>query len=189
MLDWFISLSVCTFMILPRSRRYPKWALANVTRRVSKTSPKIFRGVIHQRYQETSTTVPGSSIADHHQDVDSIQSTAVAWDSCPISSYTHAIRLMEFCYAPSSAGDGPRGGTSTWRQHIPVWSKWRQRIIITFPAPNAVLDIQNVWPTPFRGLARKFEYRTRLVVESPLYSLIIKMEGKQLFCHCFKKSI
>ena len=28
--------------------------------------------------------------------------------------------------------------------------------IITFPAPNAGLDMQNVWPTPFRGFTRKW---------------------------------
>ena len=145
--------------------------------------------VDYQWYWTTSTTTASSSSTEHHQDDDLLQSAKRAWDSCLTSSNTHPLWLREFCYAPSSAGDGPTGGTSTWRQHIPVWPKWRQRIIITFPAPNAVLDIQNVWPTPFRGLARKFEYRTRLVVESPLYSLIIKMEGKQLFCHCFKKSI
>ena len=158
MLDWFISLSVCTFMILPSSRRYPKWALANVTRRVSKTFPKIFRGVIHQRYQDTSMTVPGSSIADHHQDVDSIQSTAVAWDSCPISSYTHAIRLMEFCYAPSSASDNSMGGTPTWWECFFVNSWWLQHIIITIPAINADMDIQNVLSTPSWGHARKSNY-------------------------------
>ena len=149
---YFILLSVCTFWILSSSRRYSKCILLKATRRVSKTSPKIFWEVNHQVIPKTSTMFPGSSPAEHHQDVELLQNGTSAWDSCLISSFTHPIRLREFCYASSSTSDEATGVIPTRRQLIIVWSKWWQRIIITFPAPNADMDIQKVWPAPFLGL-------------------------------------
>ena len=65
---------------------------------------------------------------------------------------SHIPYDFKFCYASSSALDKATGVIPTRWQRIIVWSKWWQRIINTFPAPNADMDIQKVWPAPFLGL-------------------------------------
>ena len=128
---------------------------------------------------KTSSVVP--HLSEHHKEVDSLQHAKAAYDSCLTSSYTQLVWLREFYDTTSSTGDGSQGGILTQWQRVIIKPEWQQRIIIlTIPAPNADLDIPNVWSNPPWDYARNYQRVMLTPCCSNIICILFKMNEEWL---------
>ena len=126
----------------------------------SQTPPKIIWEVNYQWHWRTTMVSPVLLQQDFIK-----TSTCSNMQQQLRRAASYPVQLLEFCYATSSAGDSSQEGILTGRQCIIIKSEWWQRhIILTIPAPNADLDIPNVWSTPSLGFfLRKLFQSIRIV--------------------------